>query len=138
MEIKNTFCSTGDFTVIHRLNGESLKIEDEWSEVEENRKDKWAILKCGFEYDAEVAKFIQGADIEDIIKLIVKVDSKGTYILNIHSVEKWSNYGIVGERWMAKRQLEIYLPIIKYFLLYGFDRLFSFTEDIKGVEYGSN
>lgn len=128
METNNTFCSTGDFTVINNLNGESLKIEDEWSEMEENCKDKWAILKCGFENDAEVAKFIQEADIEDIIKLVVKVDSKGTYILNIHSVENWPNYGIVGERWMAKRQLEIYLPIIKHFLLYGFDKLFAFTE----------
>lgn len=125
METNNTFCSTGDFTVIHRLNGESLKIEDEWNETEENRKDKWAILKQGFENDAEIANFIQEADIEDVIKLMVSVDNKDTYTLNIHSVENWSNYGLVGERWMARRQLGSYQPIIKYFIQYGFKDLFS-------------
>lgn len=125
MEIINNFCSTGDFTIIHRLNGESLKIEDVWSDIEERYTCKWPILKKSFKKDIEIKNLIQNADIEDIIRLMIRNDGTDAYTLNIHSVENWASLGIEGERWMAKRQMEIYMPIIKYFLQNGFRNLFG-------------
>lgn len=125
-KLEKMFCSTGDAAIITRLNGESLKIIDESLMYAYPEKDVQAdglYLKLPFEKDFDVKKFIQQNDIKDIVKVAVTSINKNEYILNIHSVENWAALPPEGESWMAKRQIDIYLPIIKYFLLYGFQDL---------------
>jgi len=114
------FCSTGDFTVIYRLNGESLKIIDGYHGTLGEGVKNTSILRRSFTEDAEVENFIQEGDIEDIIRLLVVALNENDYVLNVESVENWAALGPIGERWMGKRQALVYMPIIKYFLLHGF------------------
>lgn len=93
-----------------------------------------------FEKDEEVKKFICENDIEEVIRLCISSYGKDKYILNLISAEQWAAMPVEGERWMAKRQLDIYMPIIKYFLLHGFKDILKFkvlTEPLYKKQQGN-
>lgn len=107
-----------DDCVIRRLNGETLNIIDSC--------EKDGLFTDGrFKNDAEISDFIED-DLEvAILCAIIKCGDNNNYTLNIHSRDCYPALPLEGEIQLAKVQTEIYQPIIKYFIQYGFKDLFS-------------
>lgn len=105
---------------IRRINGESLTIvynERLYGKIK-SISNKYLGLK------AEMGIYIQN-HVEECILDRVYTDSRSEYFLDIASCEdpvvfEWNEY----TNKLLYKQLEIYMPIIRYFMLYGFNDLF--------------
>lgn len=107
---------------IRRLNGEILHI------INSNESD--GLYTNGkFESDAEVADFIK-ENLEIAIMCSIIKSNHNEYILNIFPIDGYGAMPTEGEIQLTRHQTEIYLPIIKYFLQFGFKSVYSEKECI--------
>lgn len=77
-----------------------------------------------FKNDRDIAAFIED-DIEIAILCAVNKNNNNDYLLNICSRTPHAALTLEGEIQLSRQQAEIYMPIIKYFLQYGFNNLFA-------------
>lgn len=124
-----------EYCAVKRLNGETLNIVLDYyihdSYTGMNKKLS-GLYEYNFKDDLELEAFIK-EHTEEAIKLAVDRDGNGDYLLNIQSMKDHPAMTDEGAKQFAERQMETYIPIIKYFLQYGFNDLFvtSSTKDIQ-------
>jgi len=117
---------------IRRLNGETLTIIRETVIYSDGLPDLTAfgLHLCDFKSDKEIEAFIRDHTLE-AIKAAVQVSKKDDYVLNIMCVEPHPAMPEEGEIKFAAKQMEIYSPIVRHFLLHGFKSLFESLKEEK-------
>lgn len=73
--------------------------------------------------DRKIEKYIKNNTEEAIYKAVIHIE-KSKYLLNICNKDALPSQA-GKEMQLARQQTFVYLPIIKYFLLYGFKNLFD-------------
>lgn len=81
-----------------------------------------------FESDAEIKDFIRGNIIEAVHLAVLQLDST-TYLLNIAARDNHCRMSSDGIKWLNRHQIEIYEPIVKYFIENGFALSKAHTAD---------
>lgn len=118
------FVTSSDCT-IRRVNGEILTV------MYVRGCCSRCISGIQFNTEEEMGLYIQDHVKECILQKVVAKDAEN-YFLNVCSIDDESIGGIPDLAWtkgyhgkLLEKQLQVYMPIIRYFMLYGFKELFG-------------